>query len=371
MAHLANLADFRLLRALRGGQPGAFPNLWNAQAGAIWSVVRALCPDDATALGWMASFRLDLSEQAQGFDATEPVAPQVGLALCRHLAPHMTEEGPLPRGPLSPDEAGLELLPRFARLLYLLTLFFDVPEEALVGVAGEAARPVLRGAVRAFEPVDDTDAHLLTHAALLRNPPAAALLLPPGTEPAPPPRGRWGWLAFAGLLSVALLATPFLRDRVVADPYDVVAAQHLAVLSGGSLLLASEPAALSARLLAGGLPPELCGVPDLEPLGLGLWAGRAEWSEGAEVVLVYASDEGLWTLAHRARPAPPAPRAAERVLARAQSSVGELRVVGVRRGVVQVVSWDAAGGSWALTAAAPPERMLEVAERVVSMGIAR
>lgn len=371
MAHLANLADFRLLRALRGGQPGAFPSLWNAQAGATWSVVRALCTDDDVALGWMASFRLDLSEQAQSFDATEPVAPQVGLALCRHLAPHMTEEGPLPRGPLSPDEAGLELLPRRARLLYLLTLFFDVPEAALVGVVGEDARPVLRGAVRAFEPVDDTDAHLLTHAALLRNPPAAALLLPPGAEPPPPPRSRWGWFAFAGLLSVGLLVTPFMRDRIVQDPYDTVAAQHLAVLSGASLLLASQPEALSARLLAGAVPPPLTRVPDLEPVGLGLWAGRAEWMEGAEVVLVYASDEGLWTLAHRARPAPAAPRAEERVLARAPSAAGELRVVGMRRGVVRVVSWDEGATSWALTAAAPPERMLEVATHVASAGIAR
>ena len=48
MAAPHDLAEFRLLRVLRSGFGGAaFLQLWNAQAGAMWSVFRAMVDRDA------------------------------------------------------------------------------------------------------------------------------------------------------------------------------------------------------------------------------------------------------------------------------------------------------------------------------------
>ncbi len=200
-----DLAEFRLLQALRADPAGpAFTQLWNAQAGAGWSVFRALVDRDDDAIGWMATFRLDLAERAQGLRVDEGVAPQVGRALYEHALPAFSGPGVLPTDTLTPDEAGIRALPTSARLAYLVDLFFDwtPPDPAVVAV------------YRLLEPAEDTNARLLVHTALLRNPPAEALMLPPGFSPSHyrPPIGLrvlWPWLLGALLAAVLSGASAF------------------------------------------------------------------------------------------------------------------------------------------------------------------
>lgn len=195
-----DLAEFRLLQALRASPAGpVFTQLWNAQAGAAWSVFRALVDGDDQAIGWMASFRLDLAERAASFRVDEGVAPQVGRALYGHAHPAFLAPGLLPTAALSPDEIGIRALPPSARLAYLVDLFFDwTPPD-----------PAVAGAYRLLEPAGDTNARLLVHTALLRNPPAEALILPPGVAPLRDPsigvRAHWPWLLGA-FLAAALAA---------------------------------------------------------------------------------------------------------------------------------------------------------------------
>ncbi len=196
-----DLAEFRLLQALRASPAGpAFTQLWNAQAGAGWSVFRALVDRDEDAIGWMASFRLELGERAPSFRVDEGVAPQVGRALYEHALPAFPGPGVLPTDALTPDESGVRELPASARLAYLVDLFFD----------WTPPNPAVRDAYRLLEPAGDTNARLLVHSALLRNPPAEALILPPGVAPSvyrPPTgfRALWPWLL--GALLAALLSS--------------------------------------------------------------------------------------------------------------------------------------------------------------------
>lgn len=193
-----DLAEFRLLRALReqGGE-GPFTQLWNAQAGHLWSVLRGVFGRDEEALGWMASFRVDLAQRAASFRLEEPLAPQVGAALYAHVCEALPEGGMLPWGPLPPTPASLAELPQRTRLGYLVDLFFDwTPPD-----------PSVRVAYGLLEPAADTNARLVVYAACLRSPPVAALIFPPGLPPGParsPGRGRL--LLVFGLL-VAMIAT--------------------------------------------------------------------------------------------------------------------------------------------------------------------
>lgn len=343
----ADLAEFRLLRALRAGQPGAFPSVWNAQAGPCWSVFRALTESDGEALGWMASFRLDLSERAVQFNAGEALAPQMGRALVEHVGDVFDDDEPLPTEPLTPDEAGLRCLPLGTRMLYLVDLFFD----------WSPPDPRVRAAYRLLEPAQDTDARLLVHAALMKSPPAAALILPPGAEDEAPPvsparRGVFliaavGALALAVLpLALALVGTPIARD-----------AAHLhaeALGAGEGIVLEGDTVRLQVRLARLHVSALLTECPDLSSLGLSLLGARVI---DDAVVLIYRSGNDEWTLQHLDGDV--LPRGTE------LSRAGDL--IARRAGEGAAVGWRGSGTTWVLVSNVDASRVLTIASGIIAL----
>ncbi|MFZ5475773.1 MAG: hypothetical protein ACOZNI_03265 [Myxococcota bacterium] len=348
----ADLAEFRLLRALRGGQPGAFPSMWNAQAGAAWSVVRAMCGTDREAIGWMTSFRLDLAERAADFHTDAPVAAQVGHALYEHLRAGFRRGSALPPGPLTPDEAGVRRVPESERLIYLVDLFFDVTLEDGPEGGREVARRV-DAVRRLLEPTHDTDARLLVHSALLRTPPVEALILPPGAEP-PPPRPRW-WMWFAGGAVLLLASGVALWVRPPARAEDV-GALHVAAVSTPTFSEA-DPVRMGQALVGTRVPAALAEAPDLSALGLNLFGVLVR---DDVVVLDYTRSNGLWTLQHHLRP----PVLDGPVLATRATPGGALEARKVGE-LLHAVAWEEGGAAWVLsTADAPPDAVLEVAAQI-------
>jgi len=378
----ADLAEFRLVRALRGGQPGAFPTLWNAQAGALWSVTRAVCATDAEAVGWATTFRIELAAVSAGFAADEPVAAQVGLALYRHLAPGFAGTAPLPDAPLAATEDALRAIPEAARLAYLVTLFFDVPRAALEPLAGrdvgatiDAVHALLEAGVgrrvdaeggpEAEARDDEMDARSYVHAALMRAPPVDVLLLPPGAAPIPPePRWWLLWVAFAAV--VVLASVPSLLAWLQRPDLAELADRHRAALADAPLR-GTDAAALGLELVRRGVPTLLVDVPELSGAGLTLLGARVI-EGGAEPSLVFTYQGGLslWTLQHLLvepdlEGAPVATRVTptgELEAWRAPSAAGDSANDAV------FVAWREGGTSWVLSADAPPDDVLYVAARI-------
>lgn len=364
-----DLAEFRMLRALRAGQPGAFPSLWNAQAGALWSVTRALCATDAEALGWMASFRVELGERAPSFSADRPLGPQVGEALYTHLLPQCGDFAPPVPARLTPDLAGVALIPSGMRLAYLVALYFDVDAEALPGM--DATRvAALREVARRLEPGDDTDAHLLIHTVLLRSPPVAALILPPGSEPATPP-SRAGWYALGGALVIALLTSNAVLDHVVRplwtrwrpppESAGLPSPAEDAAEGVAQVVVEGDGAEIAHGLAANGVPSALAEVPLLDSLGLHVAAARVWWGPDPTVRLLYvwmARRPGVWMLDHRFGAA----ITEGPVLARSGEGDETLEARQTTLGVS--VAWAERDTRWALCADAPAEEVLRVAAAI-------
>jgi hypothetical protein len=335
MSQPLDLAEFRLLRALKSGLGGAaFLQLWNAQAGATWSVFRALVDRDADAVGWMASFRLDLHERAVRLRADQPLAPQVGEALYEHALASFAGGGPLPSGPLTPDENGVRALPASTRLAYLVDLFFD----------WTAPDPRLRDAYRLLEPAEDTDARLLVHTALMRTAPAETLLFPPGSEPisvhvGPRKGSRFRLFSLlVGLLGGAAIAAAW----VVRAPVPLRLHQRA---------LARPVAAPDATCVTElqGLPERLQACVDLH--GIGLTRVGSGVDEGT-AVLVYDNEEVTFSLQHRMGGLAGVP---EREPTR-PTRVGE----------VSWVSWREGATSYTLAARTAPDRVLGTAMAILA-----
>ncbi|MDP2304474.1 MAG: hypothetical protein Q8P18_00435 [Pseudomonadota bacterium] len=374
----ADLAEFRLVRALQTSQPGAFPTLWNAQAGAIWSVIRALCTTDTEAVGWATTFRVELAERASSLGTGDPVAAQVGLLLYSHLRVGFSGTAALPEPPVPPTEAGARQLPEAARLLYLVDLFFDVPSAALERVAGKQARGTLDAVHQLLEPPfsseGGTDARLHVHAALMRPAPAAALILPPGAEP-PPPRSRWWIWGVVGALILGFASTPWIRAWQDRPDLARLAALHRDALLEAPLR-GSEPSELGQELTRREVPWQLAEVPDLSPFGLTLLGARIAPGSAAGAVLIYQGGASLWTLQHWLS----APTLDGPVVATLEAASGTLEArraaapSGADRAGGQggpapvkpdavVVAWEEVGATWVLVADAPPDRVLDLAAR--------
>lgn len=354
---MTDLSEYRLARAVQTGQVGAFPTFWNAQAGKLWSVARAMSASDADALGWMTSFRVELERLSPGLDPSAPLGPQVGVALCRHLEASFVDRSPLPAGDLPATEESLRRIPDRARLLYLLTLFFDVPEASLADVAGADAPGLIRAVMARLEPVADTDAHLATHLSLLRTPPAGALFLPPGSEPAPKP-SRLGWWAAGVALLLAFIVSPVGRDLYHRTSWGDLEAMHTQTLTGPGLVLEGDPAALAGRLAGEGVPSGLAVVPPLTDAGLTLVGARVVEGIPPGVVFVYSSPDALWTLQHHDLGLP----SGGTVLATRTTPDGELQAVEGKEG--PSVAWADGRTLWVLSAAVPPDTLLAYAERI-------
>lgn len=358
MATTAILADYRLLHALRTGQAGGFAGLWNSHLGPAWSVLRVLCESEAEAMGWITTFRLDLAQRVMRFTAEEPLAVQVGLALFQHLRGGFPRTEPLPAGPLPPTEESLRRLPEAHRLLYLVELFFDVPEDALCRAAGADVRPALRDVTRLMEPGGDTAARLQTHTVLLREPPPAAYFLPPRAEP-PAPRPRWPWwLAGVSLLLMAL-TTPAVWALLFRTSWDRVGAWHAETVAGASVELATSPDDMVQRLIRADVPTVLAQVPDLAELGLGLRAARLIQLPDTGVIFVYQDGDEFWTLQHLRRgfPSGRAP-----IVATQDHPEGPLDAR--RIGGASLVAWIEADTVWILGADTDPGRVLERAAAI-------
>lgn len=339
----ADLAEFRLARALRTGGPGAFVQLWNGQAGATWSVFSTCCAHEAEALGWMHSFRLDLGERVSQFQAGMPLRPQVGKALLEHVGGGFDDHDAMPEGPLSPDEAGVRRLPRALRAQYLVDLFFDYT----------APGDSLRRAYHLLEPAGDTDARLVIHEALMRNPPAAALVLPPGALDRPDPgplAHRRALVVVAAVAAAALALLPLAREAI--GPSDDPARLYATTMGPGSeFLVDGDPVGLQGRLARAGVPALLLEVPDLQAAGLVLVGARIL---PGRVVLWYRRDGVDWTLAHYEGAAP---RRGSLVTAEAGLEVR-------RSGDVTAVRWQAVGTGWVLVAPVDAREALDVGRQV-------
>jgi hypothetical protein len=280
-AAIADLGAVRLIRAVRARRAGAFAALWVDQAPAVWSVLRLLCPDERAALGWMASFRMDLAELAVAFVATDPLGPQVGAALRDHLGDALPQHGP---PGTSEAELAVLALPPTARLAWLLDLFFD-----LAAPGPEAA------AVRArLDPLDQTGARIRSRVLLGRDPPAEAVDVAPGVVVVPPP--RWISVLRALTIAAALAAVGVPVAGWWLGRPTPSSALHAESLSG-AFTLDSDPAALSLALSRRGVRSQLTECPDLSVAGLGLVGARVV-DDGA-VVFVHRDAAGnTWTLAH-------------------------------------------------------------------------
>lgn len=351
----ADLAEVRLLRALRGGQPGAFPTLWNAQAGAIWSVIRALCSTDVEAIGWSTTFRVDLGERALEFGTGDTVASQVGLALYAHLKPGFAEEAPLPPAPIPATEEGARRIPQAARLLYLVDLFFDVPVAPLERLAGKGARRTLDAVHRLLEPTDDTDARLYVHAALMRPAPIDVLILPPGAEEEPPK--RWWIAGVAGAVVLLAASVPFALPWFERPDLAELAVRHEAALEDAPLR-GDDPAALGLELSRRGVPSRLADVPNLADLGMSLLGARIVPGAESAIVLTYQGGADLWTLQHLlVAPAIEGPAVA--ALTTPEGTLEAWSSTGAT-----LVPWPEGDGTWVLSADAPPDRVLAQAARI-------
>ncbi|MDP2316047.1 MAG: hypothetical protein Q8P41_24330 [Pseudomonadota bacterium] len=359
----ADLAEFRLVRALQTNQPGAFPTLWNAQAGAIWSVIRALCTTDTEAVGWATTFRVELAERASQLGTGDPVAAQVGLLLYAHLRAGFPRTADLPVAPIAATEAGARQIPEAARLLYLVDLFFDVPMEPLERLAGKQARGTLDAVHRLLEPTDDTDARLYVHAALMRPAPAAALILPPGAEP-PPPSPRWWLWGVVGAIVLGFASTPWIQAWRERPDLDQLAALHRDARLDAPLR-GSDPNGLGLELTRRDVPWQLAEVPDLAPFGLTLLGARIVPGSEGGTVLIYQAGTRLWTLQHWLS----APSLDGPVVATLPTAAGLLEARQARpSGAVPdvgaaLVAWEDAGATWVLAADAPPEAVLDLAAR--------
>lgn len=351
----ADLAEIRLLRALRGGQPGAFPTLWNAQAGAIWSVIRALCPTDVEAIGWATTFRVDLGERALEFGTGDTVASQVGLALYGHLKTGFAEEAPLPAGPLPATEEGARRIPQAARLLYLVDLFFDVPVAPLERLAGKGARRTLDAVHRLMEPTDDTDARLYVHAALMRPAPVDVLILPPGVEIEPPK--RWWIAGVAGAVVLLAASIPFVLPWFERPDLAELAVRHEAALEDAPLR-GGDPAALGLELSRRGVPSRLADVPNLDGVGMTLLGARIVPGAESAIVLTYQGGATLWTLQHLLV----TPDIRGTSVAKQDTPEGVLEAWTAQGATV--VPWSDGGGTWVLSADAPPDPVLTQAARI-------
>ncbi len=331
-----DLAEFRLLRALKANSGGApFTQLWNAHAGAAWSVLRALVERDAEAIGWMASFRLDLAANIGRLRIDEGLAPQVGRALYAHVRPSLTDEGPLPETPLTPDEAGVRQLPPSIRLAYLVDLFFDwTPPD-----------PRVRLAYRLLEPAADTDARLVVHAALLQNPPGDALILPPGV---PSRRRRLPRRRSAVWVGVVLGAALALAWMVL--PPDPVRVHEVAAHVGEGMVVETGAWALCAHLRDAGALPAEGWCPDPARRGLVLVGGRVV--SGA-AVFVYTGHQADWTLQRRGG-----------AVLNGERQSGGLYVGG--HGELAFASWVASDGAWTLVGRAPRARVAALARDLVA-----
>ncbi len=363
----ADLAEFRLVRALQTGQPGAFPTLWNAQAGAVWSVIRALCATDAEAIGWATTFRVELAERASSLGTGEPVAAQVGLLLYTHLRAGFPGTAALPDGPLPATEAGARQLPEAARLVYLVDLFFDVPMASLERLAGKGTRATLDAVHRLMEPADDTDARLYVHAALMRPAPAAALILPPGAEP-PPPRSRWWIWGIVGAVVLGVASTPWIRAWLERPDLARLGTLHQEALLDAPLR-GSDPRELGLELTRRNVPWQLAEVPDLSPFGLTLLGARVVPGTEGGTVLIYQAGPRLWTLQHWLSPPTldgpviaTLPAASGLLEARRAAPEGAADGGSGRPGAV-VVAWEEVGATWVLAADAPPDTVLDLAAR--------
>lgn len=351
-----DLAEFRLVRALRAGQPGAIPTLWNAQAGAIFSVIRAMTTTDADAVGWATTFRVELLEVADALVPGEPVAAQVGVALYRHLKDGFPRTSALPEPPIPPTEEGARRVPEAARLLYLVTLFFDAPVEVLERIAGEDARKTIDSVHRLLEPTDDTDARLYVHAALMRAAPVEVLLLPPGVAPEPP-RPKWRLLKLGVGALVLAIAVPWLLTWLERPRVEDLAARHAAAMEDATLR-GTDPVALGIELTRQGVPSFLAEVPDLVAAELVLLGVTIVPGAEPSVVITYAGGGALWSLQHLAvEPDLDGEVVGERI-------VGGESLQGRRAGDTIVVAWPEGGTTWVFSGSGPVDAVLDRAAQV-------
>lgn len=359
-----DLAAWRRMKAVRQGLPAGFGELWNEQAGGIWSVVRRLCQREEEALGWCTSFRMALEESVFRLDPLSPLPPQIGARLFEHLLPAFREHAPVPSGVIPPTAEGIALLPPMVRLCWLIELFFDVSED--IFAVEEGLLPRLRAARSVIEPVSTTDLRAELRQILLLSPPEAALILAPGQD-APPPRRYW-WLWIPGIfLSLLLYFAPHMKQ----DPWNRASAAHIhavTVTRPPDFLGINGGEPLEKRLLEEGLPRVLTRIPDLQQASFVLQGALVILEGGPAVSIEYLHENRPWTLQHHLRPEP---SGLEPLVGPPPPADAPLQAVA--EGSTRIVSWRDSEGLWILGAAEEEAEMVSQAalvRRLVQEGAA-
>ncbi len=335
------LAEARVIRDLRAGAAGAFLTVWNGLAPDVWSVLVGVFDDDATALGWATTFRLDLATRVSSFSLDQPLSVQVGRALVTHLAAGLDPAPrPLPSAPGSTPDETLISLPPLARLRYLADLFFHVELD------GSGADDI--ALLRLMEPGQHTDARRTAQSLLQRLPPQDVLLYPPGAAPTPRQHLYQRPLVAAGVLAFGLLVLLGIGLRPHTVDWTTSVARHARFTEtpgpDSALTLGANPDDVSLTLIRAGARVTLVEIPDLGPEGLRLLGGADVDAGGDDeaVVAVYVRDAGadvtFWTLTHTRADLP-----------EDASSGGAIATHDVAGH--NVAGWSEAGGSWILTGA--------------------
>lgn len=143
-----SLADVRLLRRLRTGEPAAVAELWGAWRGKLWAVCQAMAPERADAVALLASLYGQLPAAARGWREDRPICcllagwmlPLIARAL--ELPPVSGIHSPPParvqRVGAAALPARLAALPPALRLVYLVDLMFCCPAATTAELSGLA-----------------------------------------------------------------------------------------------------------------------------------------------------------------------------------------------------------------------------------------
>lgn len=155
VAGTPSLAEARLIRRLGRGDSAALDALWTRWRNPVWSVLRGVSPDHASALALLEHVYRALPEAARTWAPDHPLACLVAGWVLRSTSQAMgiSWDGELDQTHSNgaaaevdgPEEVRrLAALPPGVRLAYLLDLFFECPVATTAGLGG-ASEAAVRG----------------------------------------------------------------------------------------------------------------------------------------------------------------------------------------------------------------------------------
>ena len=141
-----SLADARLLTRARAGEPSALTEMWTAWRGPLWSVCRAMAPQEAHAFELLKDLYGDLPTAVRDWARDESMCCLIAtwafgrLQTSLELAVATGIPVSVPERVVTPDPAlvlrRVEALSPPVRLVYLIDLFFGCPASTTARMLG-------------------------------------------------------------------------------------------------------------------------------------------------------------------------------------------------------------------------------------------